>query len=932
MSEKPTINEAQNRDPSPGPEGEKPYEMEGRKEERSPFIDFQDVTGWLVEGRNAEGRLYRSNEQKIYRDHCAKLVYVGGEGDPSLLVRPGEPIIVPDPWDSLNFWNYGNGWGWSPDPANPFPQVSAVLKDARGREFEMPLGTMNYQYWFLMNGRLHERDLERPVSFVGFRFRNVGSREKRSIYLGPCYFFEEKLEPLEFEPFPEKLPFPTRPETILPMNKAASFENLVSRSGNTAILSYKGADCELEYRCTPMTGTLSDIELSHNGKRMKPCAGGGIRFPAGAPMESTLKESSVTGDAVKSVWQYRLDDEIVEVEYRIRISQKSIIVELCADKPLIDEISLGRAEGIEKGRLIKIPYLTYGGNDPRVLYADGLFFFTQFDWFVSDASVLFGGSELDDDWAVYNGGARYIPKTNGERNKVRERLFINVSPDFHEVLPTIPNPKSPMKEEQGDRLWRVKFGGQSDAEIAEARQLRNYGCEKISIRYHEDTWRDTGESFTFRLDPAPKRGGDRFLKEFVKAVKEVGWRVGLYTNYTDYAPVNKYWNEDWVNRLPNGDWQRAWMRCYAPKPMIAVQMEAELAPRIQEKFGENHSYCDVHTAVSPFSRVDYDHRVPGAGTFRKTFECFGRLLYNEKFAHRGPVYSEGNNHWWYVGLTDGNYAQIVSADPPGEPLLVDFDLLKMHPLNMDAGMGAPEMFFRKTPHDLDQFIATTIAYGHIGFFSWNDLDGMLKIYYMIQQIQKRYTLEPVKQIEYECGGNLVGTSEALAYGDAPCTERLHVVYENGTEIWVNTSDAVWSVETSAGRYDLPRWGYAALSDDGLLAYSAVDPGSRRRVDCCMGTDQFYADSRGGYISFGKLAVEGSGVLKRDYGKWWFIPTTKCTEFAFDPALIGMSESNDIEVIGYSDQGAAVGSPATFRKDGLFHIKPGTDSAFKYEIR
>jgi len=933
MSEELIIHEAKNLDPHPEPEGEKPYEMEGRKEERIPFIDFQDLSGWIVEGKNAEGWLYLSNEQKIYRDHCAKLVYVGSEDEPSLLVKPKEPIIIPDPWDSVNFWNYGNGWGWAYDPSNPFLRVSIVLKDSKDKEFEMPIGTINYQYWFLMNGRLHEKDVKRPISFIGFRFRNVRNKEKKAIYLGPCYFFREELKPLTFEPFPEKLPFPTREETILPTNKATNYKNAVKQDGKATILSYKGDDCELKYHYTPLTGTLSDIELSYNDKKIKPCAGGGIQIAADNPsIKKTLKESSLKDNVIKSVWQYQWDDEKVEVEYRIRISQKSLIVEMDADKALIDRILLGRAESVSKARLIKIPYLTYGGNDPRVLYADGLFFFTQFDWFVSDASVLYGGAELGDNWAVYNGGAQYIPKTDGERNIVHERLFINVSPDFHEVLPTIPNPKSPMKEEQGDRLWRVKFGGQSGAEIAEATKLRSYGCDKISIRYHEDTWRDTGESFTFRLEPAPKRGGDEVLKKFVTAIKELGWRVGLYTNYTDYAPVNKYWNEDWVNRLPNGDWQTAWMRCYAPKPMIAVQMEAKLAPQIQAKFGENHSYCDVHTAVSPFSRVDYDYRVPGAGKFRRTFECFGRLLYNEKFAHKGPVYSEGNNHWWYVGLTDGNYAQIISPDPPKEPLLVDFDLLKMHPLNMDAGMGAPEMFFRSSPHDLDQFIATTIAYGHIGFFSWNSIDGMLKIYYMIQQIEKRYTLEPVKLIEYECGGELVSPSKALAYGDKPCTERLHVVYENGTEVWVNTSDEIWSIKTSVGQFELVKWGYVAFSGDGLLAYSAIDPVSKRRVDCCMGTDQFYADSRGEYVSFGKVAVEGSGVLKKDYGKWWVIPTTQFKEFAFDPSLAGMDKDHKIEVIGYSENGDIIESPETFWKEGLLHIVSGETPAFKYEIR
>lgn len=264
--------------------------------------------------------------------------------------------------------------------------------------------------------------------------------------------------------------------------------------------------------------------------------------------------------------------------------------------------------------------------------------------------------------------------------------------------------------------------------------------------------------------------------------------------------------------------------------------------------------------------------------------------------------------------------------------MVDFDLLKMHPLNMDAAMGAPEMFFRGNPYDLDQFIATTIAYGHIGFFDWVNLDGMLKIYYMVQQIEKRYTLEPVRLIEYECGGKMVDTSQALAFGDKPCTERLHVVYENGTEIYMNSSDESWIIKACNREFELPKWGYVAYSNDGLLAYSAIDLIGKRRVDCCMGTDQFYADSRGEFMSFGKIAVEGSGVLKKDYGKWWIIPTASFKEFAFDPSLAGIDKSHKIEVIGYSENGDIAGNPETFWKDGLFHILSGSNPAFKYEVK
>lgn len=54
-----TIHEVQNDDPLGGPPGAKPYEMMGRKEERAPLVSFASVSGWEVEGHDAEGWLCR---------------------------------------------------------------------------------------------------------------------------------------------------------------------------------------------------------------------------------------------------------------------------------------------------------------------------------------------------------------------------------------------------------------------------------------------------------------------------------------------------------------------------------------------------------------------------------------------------------------------------------------------------------------------------------------------------------------------------------------------------------------------------------------------------------------------------------------------------------------------------------------------------------
>ena len=948
-AQEPVVHSTDSTDPMPGPAGQPPYEMAGRAEERPPLVAFDDVTGWEVEGRNAEGWLYRSGEQRIYqREHVAKLVYVAKGEKPIVTVRPKQPLAITDPWDTFTFWTYGASWGWAPDPKTPFLGLEVLLRDAGGKEFSIWPGTIDHQYWFMMCARLNaeqKASLKRPFALAGLRFHGGTNAEKRAIYLGPCYAYKEELKPLTFEPWPEKLPFPTRPETILPTNKIRDFKNAVRQEDKVTIFSYEASDGRLEYRYTPTDGTLGDVELRFKDRTLHPCAGGGVQLagpsgimPATSPaIQRTLKEQKLVDGRLQVTWRLACGDVATDLTYEFRIQQKSLIVEIHTSEPVVERVTLGRAEPLSAPKLFKIPYLTFGwGNtDPRVLYADGLFLFSQFDWYVSDASKLWGAAETGPTWARFNDSAEYSRKTDGTRNRVRERLFINASPDVHEVFPTIPNPPSPFKDVQGERLWRVKDGSNHKAEIDEATMLRKLGCEKVSIRYHENTWRDAGESFTFRLNAAPGQGGDAGCKAFVAAIQALGWRVGLYTNYTDFAPVNSYWDADHVIRQPNGDWQRAWMRCYSAKPMYGVQMEALLAPQIHARYNTNHSYCDVHTVFMPCEREDYDARVPGAATFRRTYECYGRLLYNEKIAHHGPVYSEGRNHWIYAGLTDGNYAQLASDSPPDEPLLPDFDLLKIHPLEMDAGMGDPGMFFKGKSYNLDQYIATTLAYGHIGFLDWPTLEGKLKIYYMLQALQKLYVMNPVASIEYEKDGRMVDASEAMASG-AHLNNRLLVKYDDGL-IAVNGSRDSWP--PIQGGPELPPWGFAASGKSVMFGGSIVAPvasgeesdSPRGRLDVSIADGQCYADTRGAFFFIQPIdvALQGSAAFKKDGDTWYLIPTTQFVDAAFEPQLV--DEATNVDVVALNLDDSSTEAPEIRWSRGLLHVIPKGKCAFRYKL-
>ena len=129
-----------------------------------------------------------------------------------------------------------------------------------------------------------------------------------------------------------------------------------------------------------------------------------------------------------------------------------------------------------------------------------------------------------------------------------ERLFLTVSPRFEETLPNIPNPKSPWMHVAGERLWRAHGASDREHDYDFWKKVARYGMTKVVITDHETGWRDGGESFTFRTRAAPGKGGDAGQAEYARKIRALGFRYGIYNNYTDFAPVNEHWDEDHVTR------------------------------------------------------------------------------------------------------------------------------------------------------------------------------------------------------------------------------------------------------------------------------------------------------------------------------------------------------------------------------------------------
>lgn len=278
-----------------------------------------------------------------------------------------------------------------------------------------------------------------------------------------------------------------------------------------------------------------------------------------------------------------------------------------------------------------------------------------------------------------------------------------------------------------------------------------------------------------------------------------------------------------VVHLPKGGWQQAWFRTYTAKPARAVKFSRLISKDAKNKYNPTAGGPDVHTAVSPYSRVDYDERMPGAGTMLTPFYSYGQLLLEQQKIWEGPTYSECHNGYYYSGLTTGSGACDGTAYDDTY-WLVDFYLRKMQPISAHWSLGMEE----RNDKEAGRYFVRTIAYGMPGGYlgGWRQPFDLYSIrsYFMIQQLQSYYCKALIKNIQYaDSKGKLRDVSAVIATG-AVKRSQLKLVYDNGLEIWVNGSkEETWKTPFA----ELPPSGYYAKLPNGELeVFSAVKNGVR----------------------------------------------------------------------------------------------------------
>lgn len=799
----------------------------------------------------------------------------------------------------------------------------------------------------------------------------------------------------------QTLGLPTRPETILPTAVSPSQVTLKSTGSNAwRFTGVDGRGQTLIFDIRPATGTLDDISATFSGKTFQPLAGGGFHWaldnlypvkpesllPPNSPrVRATFQGGRIDGDKLILDWQYQTPSAPdVRSRWILELKDNTLIADLSAAGGAVGEFQFGAVKGIA-GKVVEVPYLDVGAwihrtFSPGIFAGDGIYVSAFIDWYNSDASGLFGESSarpgghfelradtadhrwvadpnapdptgIVRDFSVINGGSYYWPTTAGKRNPARERIFVTVTDNFDATLPNIPNFTHKYRKETATDVWstrmwyvdRMPTPDFFDRELAMWKLCKAYGMDELNVRLHGSTnrqyvpRRDGGPSTFIEDFVDPGIGGNAKCAEFFQAMKQLGFRIG---HYTDHMLLNSFsydaWDEDMLNLDSNSRWLYSSGMDKQTKISRMVALQKKYNAYLRRDFAPNCAYLDQITCPPPWRYTDYDARVPDAGKFSATYRVFAASLRQEE-SDFGPVLSEGKTQMFFAGLCD-SYAQPQRLEMN---LIPNFNLRKIHTLSNDCGYELGLINWKgsgiKPEVGVYRLLAYEYAYGntaHIyGPYHGEPYDKaippfMIQSYFLIQPLQQFYALEPVKEILYPVDGKLTPIEAAIA-ANTLGVNQVKIVYENGLEVAANlNSKENFAVELHGRRYLLPPDGFAALLPGKAEAFSALIDG--KRIDFMQTAALEYS---GGGITPGAVAGQQAYLLQKSEKELILTPApfiaaeTATLNLARIP---GWEKVDRLRLTACDGDGKPIGSEVATPADGM--CKLAVDGkAFRYRI-
>ena len=520
--------------------------------------------------------------------------------------------------------------------------------------------------------------------------------------------------------------------------------------------------------------------------------------------------------------------------------------------------------------------------DPMPLYrtSEGLFASTFFDWATSAATRLEESSAI------------YAPRSDGSRNILHERLIVTASPRLADVLPSSYWPRS---------RYYGRVGGRVVIDITETLPFAKIeqGVDRLIAGGLSDcvvivhVWQRLGydNGLPVVLPANAYLGGNTALRAIGDKVKAVGCEFALHQNYVDQYDNSGDFDPRAIGRDADGQLLRAWLNAvvgqqsYALRPDRLEATARRYAAPIKASLGSTASFIDVNSSFLPWERVDMDALQPGGGRFNAFLTGSKAMFEAMQEIERGPVFGEGHRHFYWTGALDGVEAEMTSGyegDVRTAPLWVDFDLLRIHPVQHNYGMGYYNRYAPATraSHDpmteertRDIYRAQELAFAHLPYRSgtmWDDVRLFVQEAALSTPVAKAYARASAREIRYPVNGSWKPIEEAWPLGAA---HAVRVRYDNGLVVTANTG--IRNIADPIGR-GLGEAGWSATGKD-INGWSTTFPEGRR--DFMRAPDTLYADPRGvagnwtatgatpTEIDFGPLRTDGQTWLSCRQGRW-----------------------------------------------------------------
>ncbi len=578
--------------------------------------------------------------------------------------------------------------------------------------------------------------------------------------------------------------------------------------------------------------------------------------------------------------------------------------------------SAGQVEGSSDFVSVRLPYMD---AVPVTMLDHRWFASTLVDYPRSQAgALLVRGPEAAPDSFINEVAPIYEPDAAGRIRPVDETVWVTLSPKVADTFALPDQPPSPHRPALAGPVHVTLAGGAPDVSFAEEAAYVELikGWRVSDVLFHKPDWQPADVQRPAQGPPDPAAGD---AAGFAALATAAGGRLAPSLAYTLtvtgcpgqanplYRPADRVGGADGVPKgigagaCPGGGESQAYLLATDAARRLVGEAAGDLSGRgvravdlaVLPAWNPAYPWPGAPANVLDQAAAPAHPATIGAaiGATKGLFAALQTGI--------GPVFGPGAFGTWetgydsfYAGYVDGLARSLSSGSidaPAGAAYLVvpDYELAVVRPRMIGYGMGDYRQFFADRAEDapgtvrplseaeIDEWQATTLAYGHAGAWTARGAlpgDGgdpdflspaeQVKSYFIMHALQTRYLDAPLRSVGYiGADGSEHDLDWALAHNYNLAGPRLHLVFGGGAgggaaegdgiELWLNHSPDVWTV-TVGGSYSLPQHGWLARGEGGLLGYSALIEG--HQADYLQAPDVTVLDGRGRLTDFGGLVA------------------------------------------------------------------------------